>query len=128
MTKEELLDHFATHAMTAQIEKFGVTNPYTLAQTAYRVAQDMLDNRRRIQEEWKADEERQQEYANADLHELNLPIRYYRCLIAEGIHTKKRLCEFTERDVRRFPNFGEKGRKLLKEAMAEHGLKLKGQA
>ena len=87
----------------------------------------MLDNRRRIQEEWKANEERQQEYANADIHELNLPIRYYRCLIAEGIHTKKRLCEFTEREVRRFPNFGEKGRKLLKEAMTEHGLKLKGQ-
>ena len=128
MTNEELLDHFATHAMRAQIEKFGVTNTYTLSATAYRVAQDMLDNSRRIKAEWKAEEERQQEYANADLHELNLPIRYYRCLIAEGIHTKKKLCEFTERDVRRFPNFGERGRALLKEAMAEHGLKLKGQA
>ena len=128
MTNEELLDHFATHAMRAQIEKFGVTNTYTLSATAYRVAQDMLDNSRRIKAEWKAEEERQQEYANADLHELNLPIRYYRCLIAEGIHTKKKLCEFTERDVRRFPNFGERGRALLKEAMDKHGLKLKGQA
>ena len=128
MTNEELLDHFATHAMRAQIEKFGVTNTYTLSATAYRVAQDMLDNSRRIKNEWKAEEERQQEYANADLHELNLPIRYYRCLIAEGIHTKKKLCEFTERDVRRFPNFGERGRALLKEAMDKHGLKLKGQA
>ena len=128
MTNEELLDHFATHAMRAQIEKFGVTNPYSLATTAYRVAQDMLDNSRRIKAEWKAEEERQQEYANADLHELDLPIRYYRCLIAEGIYTKKKLCEFTERDVRRFPNFGERGRALLKEAMDKHGLKLKGQA
>ena len=128
MTKEELLDHFATHAMAAQIEKFGVTNPYTLAQTAYRVAQDMLDNRRRIQAEWKAEEERQLEYASADLHDLDLPIRYYRCLIAKGIHTKKKLCEFTEREVRKFPNFGERGRALLKEAMEKHGLKLKGQA
>lgn len=127
MNDKELLDHFATHAMTAQIEKFGVTNPYTLAQTAYRVALDMLDNRRRIHNEWKAEEARKEEEQNADILDLNLPIRYYRCLIAEGIHTKKKLCEFTEREVRRFPNFGEKGRKLLREAMAEHGLKLKGQ-
>ena len=45
MNKEELLDHFATNAMTAQIQKFGITNPFTLAQTSYRMAQDMLENR-----------------------------------------------------------------------------------
>ena len=127
MTNEELLDHFATHAMTAQIQKFGITNPYTLAQTSYRMAIDMIDNRRRIHEEWKREEEQQQQYANADLHELNLPVRYFRCLTSEGIYTKSKLCEWDIREIRRIPNLGLKGLKLLKEALAEHNLKLKGQ-
>ena len=128
MTKDELLDHFATHAMAAQIEKFGITNPYNLAQTAYRVAQDMLDNRRRILAEWKTEEERQLQYATADIHELRLPLRYYRCLVAEDIHTKKRLCEWLEKDIKRIPNLGKTGLKYLKEAMESEGLKFKGQA
>lgn len=127
MTKEELLDHFAINAMTAQIQKFGITNPYTLAQTSYRMAIDMLENRTRIHNEWKREEEQQQQYANADLHELNLPIRYFRCLTAEGIYTKAKLCEWDIRDIRRIPNLGAKGRKLLQEAMAEANLKLRGQ-
>jgi len=125
MTKEELLDHFAINAMNSQIQKFGITNPYTLAQTSYRMAEAMLDNKRRINDEWKQEEKRQEQYANADLHELNLPIRYLRCLQAEDIHTKQRLTEWTDRDIRRIPNLGAKGRKLLQEAMAEAGLKLK---
>lgn len=128
MNNHELLDHFAINAMTAQIQKFGITNPYTLAQTSYRMAQDMLDNRRRIHAEWKANQERQEEYENSDIKELNLPIRYERCLTSEGIWTKKKLCEWTERDIRRIPNLGAKGRKLLQEAMAASGLKLKGQS
>ena len=128
MTKDELLDHFATHAMASQIEKFGVTNPYNLAQTAYRVAEAMLDNRRRILAEWKAEEERQLQYATADIHELRLPLRYYRCLVAEDIHTKKRLCEWPEKDIKRIPNLGKTGLKYLKEAMESEGLKFKGQA
>lgn len=128
MTKEELLDHFATNAMNAQIQKFGITNPYTLAQTSYRMAEAMLDNKRRINEEWKQEEKRQQQYASADLHEFNLPIRYLRCLQSENIHTKQQLCEWTDREIRRIPNLGAKGRRLLQEAMDASGLKLKGQA
>lgn len=127
MTREEMLDHFATNAMTAQIQKFGITNPYTLAQTSYRMAQDMLNNRKRIHEEWQREERQRQHYENADLVELNLPVRYYRCLTAETIYTKEQLCEWTERDLRRIPNLGMKGLKYIKEAMAEAGLKLKGQ-
>ena len=128
MTKQELLDNFAINAMTAQIQKFGITNPFALAQTSYRMAEAMMENRRRIHEEWKRQEEQQNEYDNADLHELNLPIRYLHCLQAEGIHTKKSLCEWTEHNIKRIPNLGAKGRKLLQEAMNASGLKLKGQA
>ena len=127
MTKEEMLDHIAITAMAAQIQKFGITNPYTLAQTSYRMAQGMMENRRQIHAEWKREEELQHQYATADLKELNLPVRYHRCLNAEEIYTKERLCEWTERDIRRIPNLGLKGVKLIKEAMAAAGLKLKGQ-
>ena len=127
MTKEEMLDHIAITAMSAQIQKFGITNPYTLAQTSYRMAKDMMEIRRQIYAEWKREEELQHQYATADLDQLGLPVRYYRCLTAEGIYTKERLCEWTERDIRRIPNFGAKGRKYLQEAMAAAGLKFKGQ-
>ena len=127
MTKEELLDHIAITAMSAQIQKFGITNPYTLAQTSYRMAQDMIDNRRRIHDEWNREKEQQEQYANANLHELNLPVRYFRCLTAEGIYTKEKLCEWDIRELRRIPNLGAKGLKYIKEALAESNLKLKGQ-
>ena len=127
MTKEEMLDHFATNAMTAQIQKFGITNPYTLAQTSYRMAQDMMENRKRIHAEWQREEEQQHQYENANLHELNLPVRYFRCLMSEGIYTKEKLCEWDIRDLRRIPNLGAKGLKYIKEAMIEAGLKMKGQ-
>jgi DNA-directed RNA polymerase alpha subunit len=106
MTKEEMLDHFATHAMVALIEKMGVTSPFNLAQTSYSVATSMLENRRRILAEWKRDEENARQLEINDLHELGLPVRYFRCLTAEGIYTKEKLCEWTLRDVRRIPNLG----------------------
>ena len=37
-----MLDHFALYAMQAQIEKMGITNPFALAQTAYRLAMEMV--------------------------------------------------------------------------------------
>jgi DNA-directed RNA polymerase alpha subunit len=127
MNKEELLDHFATNAMTAQVDKFGITNPFALAQTAYRLAIEMVNHRNKIHDEWMAEQEREQLYKNANLHELNLPVRYFRCLRAEDIYTKEQLCKWDVRDLKRIPNLGAKGVQLVKEAMAEHGLKLKGQ-
>ena len=58
MTKEELLDHFAVNAMNAQIEKMGITNPFALAQTAYRMAKEMVEHRDRIIQEWEEEEKR----------------------------------------------------------------------
>ena len=127
MTKEEFLDHFATNAMTAQVEKFGITNPFALAQTAYRLAIEMVNHRNKIYDEWMAEQEKEQLYKNADLHELNLPVRYFRCLRAEDIYTKEQLCKWNIRDLKKIPNLGAKGVQLVREAMAEHGLKLKGQ-
>ena len=127
MTKEELLDHFATNAMTAQVEKFGITNPFSLAQTAYRLAIEMVNHRERILAEWAKEKENEQRYKNANLIELDLPIRYHRCLSSEDIVMKEDLCNWTERELRRIPNLGAKGLQYVKEAMAKHGLKLKGQ-
>jgi DNA-directed RNA polymerase alpha subunit len=127
MTKDELLDHFALHAMTAQIQKFGITNPYNLAQTSYRMALDMIENRARIHAEWEREAEQNRHAQNADLHELALPVRYFRCLIAEGIYTKEQLCSWDVRELRRIPNLGLKGLEKIKFAVADAGLKLKGQ-
>ena len=127
MTKEELLDHFAVNAMKAQIEKMGITNPFALAQTAYRMAKEMIEHRDRVFQEWANEEETKFRYANANLKELNLPIRYHRCLSSENIVMKEDLCNWTERDIRRIPNLGVRGLQFVKQAMAEHGLKFKGQ-
>ena len=127
MTKEELLDHFATNAMTAQVEKFGITNPFALAQTSYRLAIEMVNHRKRILAEWAKEKENEKRYKNANLIELDLPIRYHRCLSSEDIVMKEDLCNWTEREIRRIPNLGAKGLQFVKEAMVKHGLKFKGQ-
>jgi DNA-directed RNA polymerase alpha subunit len=127
MTKEEMLDHFALHILQAQIAKDGIPNYFASAQKSYQMAIEMIEHRDRIHVEWKRIEDQQQQHKIADLHELNLPIRCFRCLQAEDIHTKERLCEWTERELRKIPNLGLKGVRSVKEAMAAANLKLKGQ-
>ena len=127
MTKTEILDHFAVNAMQALIEKMGVTNPFAMAQTSYRMAVEMLEHRERILREWQKEQEMQHKQLNSDIQELNLPVRYHRCLVSENILMKQDLCNWTEREVRRIPNLGVKGLQFVKEAMVLHGLKFKGQ-
>lgn len=127
MTKTELLDHFAVIAMQAQIEKMGITNPFSTAQTVYRMAVEMLEHRERILREWQKEQEMQHKYQNSDIKDLDLPIRYQRCLVSEQILMKQDLCNWTERELRRIPNLGVKGLQFVKEAMALHGLKFRGQ-
>lgn len=122
-----MLDHFAVNAMQALIEKMGVTNPFAMAQTSYRMAVEMLEHRERILREWQKEQEIQHKQQNSDIQELNLPVRYYRCLVSEDILMKQDLCNWTEREIRRIPNMGIKGFQYVKEAMVLHGLKFKGQ-
>ena len=127
MTRSELLDHFAVNAMKAQIEKMGITNPALMAHSAYQMAIQMLEHRERILHEWQKEQEIQHKRQNPDIQDLNLPIRYQRCLMSETIFMKQDLCNWTERDIRRIPNMGIKGLQFVKEAMVLHGLKFKGQ-
>ncbi len=127
MTRTELLDHFATHAMQAQIEKMGVTNIFAISHTSYRMATEMLEHRERVLREWQKEQEMQHKQQNSDIRDLDLPIRYQRCLVSEQILMKQDLCNWTERELRRIPNLGVKGLQFVKEAMALHGLKFKGQ-
>ena len=127
MTRTELLDHFATYAMQAQIEKMGVTNIFAISHTSYRMATEMLEHRERVLREWQKEQEMQHKQQNSDIQDFNLPIRYQRCLVSEQILMKQDLCNWTERELRRIPNLGVKGLQFVKEAMALHGLKFKGQ-
>jgi DNA-directed RNA polymerase alpha subunit len=127
MTKEELLDHFAGLAMQAQIQKMGITNPFEQSELVYRMATQMVERRNRIYAELAKEQKMQQRYKAADLHELNLPVRYHRCLVSEDILMKQDLCNWTERDLKRIPNLGVKGLQFVKEAINLAGLKLKGQ-
>jgi len=127
MTRTELLDHFATYAMQAQIEKMGVTNIFAISHTSYRMATEMLEHRERVLREWQKEQEMQHKQQNSDIKDLDLPIRYKRCLVSEQILMKQDLCNWTERELRRIPNLGVKGLQFVKEAMVLHGLKFKGQ-
>lgn len=127
MTKTEMLDHFAVNAMKAQIEKMGITNPFAITQSSYRMAVEMLEHRDRILREWQKEQETQHRHKASDLHEFDLPVRYHRCLISEDILMKQDLCNWTEREIRRIPNLGVKGLQFIKEAMVVHGLKFRGQ-
>lgn len=127
MTNEELLDQYAIQAMNAFIQKLGSNSLGSIAMDSFYMAERMLETREAVFHRRKQEEERQRQYATADLHKLNLPVRYHRCLTAEDIYTIERLQEWTDRELRKIPNLGMKGLKLIKEAMAAHGLKLKGQ-
>lgn len=127
MNKSEMLDHFALYAMQAQIEKTGITSHFAIAHSSYRMAIEMLEQRDRILQEWQKEQETQHRHKASDLHELNLPVRYHRCLISEDILMKKDLLNWTEREIRRIPNMGVKGFQFVKEAMVVHGLKFRGQ-
>jgi len=85
------------------------------------------EDRDRILREWQKEQETQHRHKASDLHELNLPVRYHRCLISEDILMKLDLCNWTEREIKRIPNMGAKGFQFVKEAMTLNGLKFKGQ-
>lgn len=127
MDKKEMLDQLAFSVMISQVEKFGITNPHAMASSAYRLATEMLDRRDLIHSEWERDEEQQRLFKAADLHELNLPVRYFNCLRSEDIYTKEQLTHWDIRELRKIPNLGAKGVRLVREALAEFGLKLKGE-
>jgi DNA-directed RNA polymerase alpha subunit len=127
MDKKEMLDQLAFSAMIAQVEKFGITNTYVMAKTAYRLATEMIEQRDLVHQEWENAEKQQRLYQTANLHELNLPIRYFNCLRAEDIYTKEQLCDWDIRELRKIPNLGAKGVRLVMEAMSSCNLKLKGQ-
>ena len=128
MTKEEYIDQCAIQAMNAQIQKFGISDLTAITLDAYKVAERMWERREQIHNYWQSEAERKRRYENSNLKELGLPIRYHNCLTYEDIWMKEDLCNWTERELRKIPNLGMKGIEFIKQAMAEHGLKLKGQA
>ncbi len=127
MTKEELLDQYAIHAMSAQIAKNGINGIYAISTESYRMAELMWEAREQLYKRREEEAERKRRYEGTNLSDLGLPVRYHNCLTCEDIWMKEDLCKWTERDLKRVPNLGAKGLQLVKQAMAEHGLKLKGQ-
>ena len=122
VTKEELLDSFATEAMKSLVDRAsGVMNPYQLAELAYTVAERMVERRQKILHQWKLDED----VVQHGIEKLNLTVRTERCLRAEGILTIQHLCGCTEGRLLRMPNFGRKSLNEIIEQLAAQGYVLR---
>jgi len=122
VTKEELLDFFATEAMKLLVQQAGSTlNPYRVAETAYAVAERMLERREKIFCQWKIDENIVQD----GIEKLHLTVRSERCLKAEGILTIQQLQGCTKRDLMKTPNLGLKSISEIIEQMAALGYSLR---
>lgn len=122
VTKEELLDCFATEAMKSLVDRSsGVMNPYQLAELAYTVAERMVERRQKILHQWKLDED----VVQHGIEKLNLTVRTERCLKAEGILTIQHLCGCTENRLLRLPNFGRKSLNEVIEQLADQGYELR---
>jgi len=122
VTKEELLDRFATEAMKSLVDRSsGVMNPYQLAELAYTVAERMVERRQKILHQWKLDED----VVQHGIEKLNLTVRTERCLKAEGILTIQHLCGCTERRLLRLPNLGRKSLNEIIEQLAAQGYELR---
>lgn len=59
------------------------------------------------------------------IDELNLDMRSHRALRNWGIDTIAQLIRFKENELLKIQNLGKKSLKVIKAALAEHGLKLK---
>jgi DNA-directed RNA polymerase subunit alpha len=122
VTKEELLDSFATEAMKSLVDRAsGVMNPYQLAELAYTVAERMVERRQKILHQWKLDED----VVQHGIEKLNLTVRTERTLRAEGILTIQHLCGCTERRLLRLPNLGRKSLNEIIEQLAAQGYELR---
>lgn len=121
-TKEDLLDCFAIEAMKLLVQQAGSTlNPYRVAETAYTVAERMLERREKIFCQWKIDENIVQD----GIEKLHLTVRSERCLRAEGILTIQQLQGCTKRDLMKTPNLGLKSISEIIEQMAALGYSLR---
>jgi DNA-directed RNA polymerase alpha subunit len=121
-TKEELLDCFAIEAMKLLVQQAGSTlNPYRVAETAYTVAERMLERREKIFCQWKIDGNIVQD----GIEKLHLTVRSERCLKAEGILTIQQLQGCTKRDLMKTPNLGLKSIREIIEQMAALGYSLR---
>ena len=63
---------------------------------------------------------------NFPIEELELGVRSYNCLKRVGIETIGDLVMKTENELAAIPNFGKKSIEEVKETLAQHGLKLRG--
>ena len=63
---------------------------------------------------------------NFPIEELELGVRSYNCLKRVGIETIGDLVSKTEAELAAIPNFGKKSIEEVKETLATHGLKLRG--
>ena len=121
-TKEELLDCFATEAMKLLVQQAGSTlNPYRVAESAYTVAERMLERREKIFCQWKLDGG----VVHHGIEKLNLTVRTEHCLKAKGIHTLQQLQNCTKRELMKTPNLGLKSINEIIEQMDELGYKLR---
>ena len=59
------------------------------------------------------------------IRELDMTVRTTNCLLAENIYTVGELCNCTESDLLKTPNFGKRCLQEVKDTLAELGLKLK---
>jgi len=63
---------------------------------------------------------------NFPIEELELGVRSYNCLKRVGIETIGDLVTKTENELAAIPNFGKKSIEEVKETLAQHGLRLRG--
>jgi DNA-directed RNA polymerase subunit alpha len=63
---------------------------------------------------------------NFPIEELELGVRSYNCLKRVGIETIGDLVTKTENELGSIPNFGKKSIEEVKETLAQHGLRLRG--
>ena len=63
---------------------------------------------------------------NFPIEELELGVRSYNCLKRVGIETIGDLVSKSENELAAIPNFGKKSIEEVKETLATHGLRLRG--
>jgi DNA-directed RNA polymerase alpha subunit len=116
MTREELLDQIAIEVLK--------NLPHNFARDAYNIAEGVLERRDAILHKWALTEA----IVFDGIEKLNLTVRSERCLKADEVYTLTQLLGCTKDRLLKTPNMGRKSVNEIIEKLAEHGLKLKGEA
>jgi DNA-directed RNA polymerase subunit alpha len=115
--------------LVLEVTTDGSIQPYEAVSTAARILQSRLDLFANLQRpeaiEYIPEERKEASILDMPVENLGLSVRSLNCLKRAGVRTVGDLHQYTEEDVMKLKNFGQKSLDEIKDKLVEYGLGLR---